>query len=56
MPPTTADLENWLSFGRHDPHHCTNGGQPRAARADHYAGRKRAVALITLKKSPGGGR
>jgi hypothetical protein len=29
MPPM-ADLEDWLSFGRHDPHHRTNGVQPGA--------------------------
>lgn len=35
VAPTLADLENWLSFGRHDPHHRANGDQPRATWADH---------------------
>ena len=54
VAPTLADLENWLNFGRHDPHHRANMAANRATGADYDAGRKRAVALITLKKSPGG--
>jgi hypothetical protein len=53
MPPTLADLENWLSFGRYDPHRRTNGAT--APNPDGpCSGKKRALALITLKKSPGG--
>jgi hypothetical protein len=49
MPPTTADLENWLSLGRHTRIVAPMAAN-RATHADHDAGRKRAVALTTRKK------
>jgi hypothetical protein len=44
MPPTTADLENWLSFGRHTlivAPMAANRAQP----GDHDAGRKMTAVL-----------